>query len=338
MHGEAKDPQNVALRTPDVVVNGVESQGRPYKSTINVETLIDHAFPNVNDAKQVVSSRILCLTNDSCHEINELVLKRVHGAVVTRFSRDSLYNEDRTTPAEVGVQPNSSSSSSSSSNPRPSLHEEHEWLHMLNDSSAPLHELKLKVNSLVMLMHNMCLEDGLTNNTVAIVRQIGLHVVFIEPVNIVTGQLTEQRFAIPRVSFRFTGAKGIEVERKQFPLRLAYAVTVHKAQGITLNRGGIDLRSLPFTHGQLYVAVSRFSCVNSLMILHADRPCNVDRKDRAVLSRNVTFVKYFEKATKVPLFVDDQTRRERLSNVDFVSSTERHTEIDRTCKNTNFIS
>ena len=47
------------------------------------------------------------------------------------------------------------------------------------------------------------------------------------------------------------------VERRQFPLRLAYAVTFNKSQGKTLDRVVVDVRNPPFAHGQLYVALSR---------------------------------------------------------------------------------
>ena len=44
--------------------------------------------------------------------------------------------------------------------------------------------------------------------------------------------------------------------RQQFPVRLAYAMTINKAQGQSLSKVGIDLRQQPFAHGQLYVALS----------------------------------------------------------------------------------
>ena len=44
---------------------------------------------------------------------------------------------------------------------------------------------------------------------------------------------------------------------RQFPLQLGYAITIHKAQGKTLDLVSIDLGRGAFTHGQLYVALSR---------------------------------------------------------------------------------
>jgi len=47
------------------------------------------------------------------------------------------------------------------------------------------------------------------------------------------------------------------MNRIQFPVTLAYCMTIHKSQGQTFNKVGIYLDSPCFTHGQLYVALSR---------------------------------------------------------------------------------
>jgi ATP-dependent exoDNAse (exonuclease V) alpha subunit len=43
----------------------------------------------------------------------------------------------------------------------------------------------------------------------------------------------------------------------QYPLQLGYALTIHKAQGKTLDRVIVDIDRGAFAHGQLYVALSR---------------------------------------------------------------------------------
>jgi hypothetical protein len=51
------------------------------------------------------------------------------------------------------------------------------------------------------------------------------------------------------------------IERRQFPLRLAYATTFNSCQGLTLDRVVLDLRTDVFAHGQLYTRVrNRYSC------------------------------------------------------------------------------
>ena len=53
----------------------------------------------------------------------------------------------------------------------------------------------------------------------------------------------------------------IEFSRRQFPVRLAFAMTINKAQGQSIKYVGIDLCTPVFSHGQLYVALSR--CTSS---------------------------------------------------------------------------
>lgn len=50
---------------------------------------------------------------------------------------------------------------------------------------------------------------------------------------------------------------GFVLRRRQFPLTLAFALTINKAQGQSVKWVGLDLRIPCFSHGQLYVALSR---------------------------------------------------------------------------------
>jgi hypothetical protein len=49
----------------------------------------------------------------------------------------------------------------------------------------------------------------------------------------------------------------LKIERKQFPLRLAYSMTYNKSQGQEFEQALVDIRNPPFTHGHLYVSLSR---------------------------------------------------------------------------------
>ena len=56
------------------------------------------------------------------------------------------------------------------------------------------------------------------------------------------------------------------MKRKEFPVQPAFAITANKAQGHTLSHAGIYLKQDFFSHGQLYVAVSRVGSKDSLKI------------------------------------------------------------------------
>jgi ATP-dependent exoDNAse (exonuclease V) alpha subunit len=61
----------------------------------------------------------------------------------------------------------------------------------------------------------------------------------------------------PRITLHCTDQYPFILKRHQFPLRLAFSFTIIKSQGQTMNKVGIDLRTDVFSHGQLYVALSR---------------------------------------------------------------------------------
>ena len=81
--------------------------------------------------------------------------------------------------------------------------------------------------------------------------------------------------------------RDIIAEFQQFPLRLAWAVTIHKSQGKTYDRAIVDLGQRSFAPGQTYVALSRISQLDGLYLTRPLRPSDiiVDENVRRFMSQ-----------------------------------------------------
>ena len=61
----------------------------------------------------------------------------------------------------------------------------------------------------------------------------------------------------------------------QIPVRLAWGVTIHKAQGKTFDKIIIDLAGGAFDHGQTYVALSRCRTLDGIVLRHPLKPSDL---------------------------------------------------------------
>lgn len=82
---------------------------------------------------------------------------------------------------------------------------------------------------------------------------------------IISGKSKGKDVLIPRIPMIPTDLP-FEFKRVQFPVRLAFAITINKAQGQSLSFAGLNLENPCFSHGQLYVACSRVGAPKNLFV------------------------------------------------------------------------
>lgn len=156
-----------------------------------------------------------------------------------------------------------------------------EFLNSLNGNNFPQHDLTLKKGVPVMLLRNLNQSDGLCNGTRLIITRLGDKVI---EAKIITGSHKGNTVSIPRICLTLKNTKlPFILERRQFPLKVCYAMTINKSQGQTLSTVGIYLKRPVFTHGQLYVAVSRVTSKNGLKILIEDEDGNCTDTTRNIV-------------------------------------------------------
>jgi len=122
--------------------------------------------------------------------------------------------------------------------------------------------VSLKVGARVMLLINQDFEKGLINGSCGNIKEIGNDYVLIHFDNGITEEIKRHNFEISK-------RDKLIAKRSQFPLKLAYAITIHKSQGMSLDKLVVDCKGI-FTKGQLYVALSRIKTLSGLYLLNFD--------------------------------------------------------------------
>ena len=215
-----------------------------------VEDLINDVYPdlrsNVGNGEYMVKRAILCPKNEDVRDVNDKVLATFPGASVEYLSADSIVDGD---DEAQRLYPD-------------------EFLHSFNASGLPPHRLVLKKWMPVILLRNLRPQDGLCNGTRLICKEFHSRVI---EAKIITGTNAGMTVLIPRISLT-TGETDLPftLRRKQFPICPAFAMSINKSQGQTLDHVGIYLPTPVFTHGQLYVALSRATSRRSIRILRSD--------------------------------------------------------------------
>lgn len=118
--------------------------------------------------------------------------------------------------------------------------------------------LILKKGCRVMLLKNLDFEQGLINGSCGVVKDFSTDGIIVNFDNGI------QKTIKPH-EFDYSKDGKLLAKRIQFPLRLAYGITIHKSQGMTLDEVFIDFNRI-FEYGQAYVALSRVKSLNGLYL------------------------------------------------------------------------
>ena len=256
---EQRDLENQKnfARTLDYIGNGTHPQsvddecdgtGAQILPTYHVkcyqseEEAINFIYPNGHDPILMQSRAILAATNKLVDEWNSKIQAMNPSPLHSLYSVDKLCEVD---------DPHNTLSSMLSE----------EVLNTFDHSGNPPHKLNLKVNDICIVLRNLNKRAGLTNNTRVIILHISRFVIKVQTLNQVPSI-----HLIPRIHFKFRLPFGqsYQLSRKQFPLRLAYCISINKSQGQELSKVLCDFRVSPFTHGHTYVSATRVRHFNDL--------------------------------------------------------------------------
>ena len=108
--------------------------------------------------------------------------------------------------------------------------------------------------------------------------------------------------------------------RKQYPLRLAYAMTVHKSQGKTIEKACLDFTTHMFSHGMLYVALSRVRGFKSFVVYEDSVSQNNGELSEFIEARNIVFPAM--KLKEERFILDKSMKDVRLDDLSLTNSTD----------------
>jgi len=232
--------------------------------------LVEFVYPgymqNLSSDGFFYDGAILCPTTECVEKVNKFILFLIPGKEVSYLSSD--------TPCQSDEQENAHAKWFTT-----------EFLNDIKFSGILNHCIKLKVGVPIMLLRNIDQANGLCNGTRLQVIHLGKNVM---GVKVITGKNIGDNTFIPIMNLTPTESRlSFKFHRRKFQISLCFAMTINKIQGKTLNKVGLYLPRPVFTHGQLYVVVSRVKSKKGLKLLILDDNGNTGHSTTNVVYREI---------------------------------------------------
>lgn len=147
-------------------------------------------------------------------------------------------------------------------------------------------QLIVKIGARVMLRRNIDISLGLVNGSIGTIQQVLWDIDNRSVVQKLRIKFSHGLvYDLERIPTKFEIISRAYVHRHQFPICLAYAITIHKSQGLSLPNALLDVGASIFSCGQAYVALSRVTSLQGVHLINFD-PCQVKAKDTAIVEYN----------------------------------------------------
>jgi ATP-dependent DNA helicase PIF1 len=213
----------------------------------DVAALIAKIYPDIQTGPDLTDQyflerSILCACNVDVDDINVTVNKDFPGDIRVYHSADSVKDSADDNLQQYPV----------------------EYLNSINIPTLPPSELVLKKGVPLMLLCNLDAAHGLCNGTTLRFKMTSR----VLEVRIITGAYAGETAFIPRITLIPSEEElPFKLCWRQFPVWLAFAMTINNSQGQSLGRVGLDLQYPVFSHGQFYVGVSRGTNMGRVHVL-----------------------------------------------------------------------
>ncbi len=188
------------------------------------------------DSVDLDTTVVICSRRDECNEINDHCIERLEGCSCEYAAVDTNHHGNPLRSAD------------------------HERIQRYRERLPDI--LVLKVGARVILRRNIDIKGGWVNGTLASVIAMHSNCIVIRKMS-----KPAERYPVPRFRQKFEiPGSSYSILRSQFPLQLAYAVTVHRVQGMTVQKAIVKLNERFYASGQAYVALSRVRCLGDLVL------------------------------------------------------------------------